>query len=56
MGPIGVIVRLYGGYIGIMEKKKETTTVYWDKIRVILGLYRDEIKWNYYLGFRVYGC
>ena len=29
----------------------ETTTVFWDKIRVILGLYRDEIKWK--LLFRV---
>ena len=25
---IGVILGLYGGYIGIMEKKMETTTVH----------------------------
>ena len=27
------------GYIGIMEKKMETTIVYWDKIEDMAGLY-----------------
>ena len=31
-----------GVYIGIMEKKMETTIVYWGYIKVILGLY-----WGY---------
>ena len=47
-GIIGIIWGLYRdywgyirGYIGIMEKKMETTTMglYRDSIRVILGLY-----------------
>ena len=29
MGYIGIILGLYWGYIGIMEKRMETTIVYW---------------------------
>ena len=31
--PIGIILRLYRGYIGIMEKKMETTIVFWGIFR-----------------------
>ena len=46
---------LYWGYIGIMEKKMETTIVFRGYIGIILGLYRDNGKehGNYYVGFRV---
>ena len=39
--------QLYWGYIGAMEKKMETTIVYWGKIGII---YRDNGKeiGNYY--------
>ena len=53
----------YWGYMGIMEKKVETTGIIWGLyrdyrvhirvyIRVLLGLYRDNGKenGNYYLG------
>ena len=46
---------IYWGYIGIMEKKMETTIMGY--IGYILGLYWDNGKENgsYYLGFRVSG-
>ena len=52
-----------GVYIGIMEKKMETTTMgYIGSIGYILGLYRGGLykdngkeNGNYYLGFRVWG-
>ena len=34
-GPKGGMRKLYRGYIGIMEKKMETTRVYWDNIRIM---------------------
>ena len=36
---IGIIgcIYIYRGYIGIMEKKMETTIIYWGNIRVIVG-------------------
>ena len=34
----GIVLGLYWGYIGIMEKKMETTIVYWGYTRVILGV------------------
>ena len=48
---------MYTGYIGIMEKKMETTIMGYIGIIMgyILGLYRDNGKenGNYYVGFRV---
>ena len=38
-----MILGLYRGYIGIMEKKMETTTIYRDFIGVIQSLYRGYI-------------
>ena len=35
-----------GGYVGIMEKKMETTSIYRDCIGSIHGLYRDNGKEN----------
>ena len=43
---MGVILGFYWGNIGIMEKKMETTIVYWGNIRVLLGQYRDNGKEN----------
>ena len=43
---LGVILGLYRGYIGIMEKKMETTIVFRGYIGVILGLYWDNGKEN----------
>ena len=49
--PISCRVLFYCGYIGIMEKKMETTMmgyiyIYWGNIRVLLGLYRDNGEEN----------
>ena len=38
------ILGLYGGNIGIMEKKMETIIVYWGYIGVILGYWKR--KWK----------
>ena len=50
---MGYILGLYRGYIGIMEKKMETTIMglYRDYIGYILGLYWDNGKenGNYYI-------
>ena len=57
IGVIQGLQDLYWGYIGIMEKKMETTIACWGYIRVILGLYGDNGKenGNYYNGlYRVY--
>ena len=37
---------LYWGYIGVMEKKMETTVAYWCNVRVILGLHWGNGKEN----------
>ena len=54
---LDIILGLYWGYIGIMEKKMETTIngSYRGHIEYIWGLYWDNGKENgsYYLGFRV---
>ena len=43
---------LYRGYLEIMEKKMETTIVYWGYISGNRELYKDHGKnGNYYLGF-----
>ena len=41
IGVIQGLQDLYWGYIGIMEKKMETTIACWGYIRFILGLYGD---------------
>ena len=46
---IGYILGLYWGYIGIMEKKMETTGI----IGIILGLYRGYIRTLEYIYLRV---
>ena len=43
-GSIGILWGFLGGYIGTMEKKMETTVVYWSDI--IFGLYRENGKDN----------
>ena len=43
----GLIIRVcIGVFIGIMEKRMETTIIYWGNIGVIWGLYRDNGKGN----------
>ena len=51
----GIAFFKLGGYIGIVEKKMETTTMgYIRSIGYILGSYWDNAKnGNYYLAFRV---
>ena len=42
---IGYILGLYRGYIGIMEKKMETTVVYWGYIGLYLLLLRHSTQY-----------
>ena len=45
MSDLGIIGYVYT-YIGIMEKKMETTRDYKDNIGIIFGVYRDTGKEN----------
>ena len=47
------VIGLYWGYIGIMEKKIETTIVYWGYIGIMEKKMETTMAYWGYVGFRV---